>query len=190
MNIAVAASVLSSLLFAFSFIWYGMSVAKGKVRVSVSTFAVLAITSASQFVALLVEQAFYAAVFTGLATIINLFIVFVAMRSKNYDFSSIDKFSLAGAGVGLIVWYATASAAWNVYVLSVVIMISTIPLIVKTFKRPESEDPLPWRFNLLASAIFLFTITSTYPIDWIVPVRQMYLAVMVNLGLSWKRRFK
>ncbi len=190
MNIAEIAGLISQLLFIAAFIWYVIRIAKGGVRVSVSTFTVLAITSLSQAIALYIEQEWYPAVFMSLTTLVNVAAVSFAFRTKNYQFKLFDKIVLGAALLGIVAWYVTNSAAWNVYILSAAVFVSFFPLIIKTFKDPASEARGPWVLTFFASSIFLLTITSTDPINWIVQARQMFLATSMTIAVLFISRTK
>ncbi len=187
MTISEIAGPLSQALFIVAFLWYIVRIARGGVRVSVSTFTVLALTSVSQAVALYLEHAWYPAAFMTLTAIVNTTIVGLGLRRKNYQFKPVDMLVLGAAVVGLAVWILVHSAAWNVYVLSVAILISYVPLIVKTFRSPSSEAKGPWVATLVASLVFLLTITSLDPIHWVVQVRQLVFAVGMMLALTWPK---
>lgn len=133
MDIAFIASIVSSVLFVIGFSMYARRVAQSKVSVSVGTFSILALTSMSQVAALAVEQRWYPMVFMVITAVINSVIVYYGIRRKNYQFSLFDKIIVAGAIAGLLAWYLTSSAAWNVYILTAVILVSYIPLVRKTF---------------------------------------------------------
>lgn len=181
------ASIFSSLLFIATFSYYCYRVYKGTVRVSVSTFCVLTITSVSQAIALTIAGSLYAAVFMSIGSVVNFLIVFFALRRKNFEFKMLDKISFAAALVGIVVWYITKNPKLDVYILTLAIFISITPAVVKTFKDPYSEDLLAWYLTFLASLVFLCTITSFQPIHWIVQARQMVFVTLMSVAVS--RRF-
>ncbi len=162
----------------------------GSVRVSVSTFTVLALTSVSQAIALYLEHSWYPAAFMSLTAVVNTVIVVLGLRKKNYQFKSADALVLGAAIVGIIVWIFAQNAAWNVYILSVAILISYIPLFAKTYQSPSSEAKGPWIATLIASLVFLLTISSADPIHWVVQVRQLIFAVGMVLALTLPKRAK
>ncbi len=187
MSISEIAGPLSQFLFIVAFTWYIVRIAKGGVRVSVSTFTVLALTSVSQAIALYLEHAWYPAAFMALTAVVNSTIVGLGLRKKNYQFKRVDVFVLAAAVAGIVVWALVHSAAWNVYVLSIAILISYVPLFIKTYHSPSSEAKGPWVATLIASMVFLLTITSLDPIHWVVQVRQLIFAVGMMLALTWPK---
>ncbi len=103
MSISEIAGPLSQFLFIVAFTWYIVRIAKGGVRVSVSTFTVLALTSVSQAIALYLEHAWYPAAFMALTAVVNSTIVGLGLRKKNYQFKRVDVFFLAAADEGIVV---------------------------------------------------------------------------------------
>ena len=184
MNYLEFAGPLSQLLFIVAFAWYIARIAKGGVRVGVSTFTVLALTSISQAVALYVEQSWYPAVFMLLTSVVNSVIIVLGLRKKNYQFKATDWLVIGAAIIGILVWALLHSAAWNVYILTAAILITYIPLFTKTYRSPSSEAKGPWVATLIASLVFLLTIFSFNPIDWVVQVRQLVFAVGMMLALT------
>lgn len=184
MTIYDIASIVSSLLFVTAFSFYLASVARGKVRVSVSTFTILAITSFSQVFALAMAGSWYASVYMMIAASINSAVVYFGFKRKNYEIKKLDVMSFTAAIIGIIVWYITNDPALNVYILTCAILISFVPVVRKTFLHPETEDRRAWLLTFLASAMFLLTITSLDPIDWVVQVRQMLFATLMVVGTS------
>lgn len=180
------ASIVSSLMFVFASTMYVRSVSRGQVRVSVSTFSILAMTSVSQAIALLSAGSFYASVFMAMTAVVNSLVVYYGVRRKIFELKTLDLVSFVAAIAGLVAWYFTKDPSLNVYILTGAILISFVPLIRKTFRNPETESTLPWMLMLAASIVFALTITSPNPIHWIVQARQLLLTVMMSVALSQK----
>jgi hypothetical protein len=179
----VVFSILSSVLFLISTTWYTMDAIKGRVTVSVGTFAVLSVVTGSQGVALLVEGAYLILPFSIIGFVANVAICVVGLRDKNFYFKRMDAVALIGAFAGLAAWYATSDALMNLYILTGVMIISVAPLIIKTFNHPDMETRLPWVINLIASACLVLTITTPAPEMWLVPIRQFIFSTLMNVGL-------
>jgi hypothetical protein len=116
----------------------------------------------------------------------NILIVAFGIKNGKFQFKLLDAIVLIGALAGLVVWHLTKDAAYNIYILTAVMLISVIPMIMKTFKDPTSETKLPWLVNLAATVVLAMTITSLQPIDWLVQARQVVLSVLMNLAIHQK----
>ena len=186
MNLQFASGILASVLFVVSISWYVYDVAKGRVRVAITSVIMLALINFSQLGALIVKELWYVVPFTLVAGVMNIFIVIFGIKNGKFQFKLLDALVLVGALAGLVVWYLTADAAYNIYILTAVMLVSVIPMIVKTFNDPSSETKLPWLVNLAATVVLAMTITSLQPIDWLVQARQVVLSVLMNLAIHQK----
>jgi hypothetical protein len=186
MNIQFIFGIIASLLFVTSIIWYVYDVAKGRVRVAITSVIMLALINFSQLGALIAKELWYVVPFTLVAGVMNILIVAFGIKNGKFQFKLLDAIVLIGALAGLVVWHLTKDAAYNIYILTAVMLISVIPMIMKTFKDPTSETKLPWLVNLAATVVLAMTITSLQPIDWLVQARQVVLSVLMNLAIHQK----
>ena len=184
MTIAEVATVLAGVTFAISSYLYVRDTIKAKITPSIATFGILTIVNFSQLIALVSKEVWHVVPFTTVGFLQALIVFIVAIKGGKFYFRTIDMIAIIGAAIGFVLWLTHQDAAYNIYILNAVIAITFIPLITKAFKEPALETKLPWRSNLLASIFLLFTITSTAPYVWIVPVRQLICSLLVNIGIS------
>jgi hypothetical protein len=187
MNLQFILGIVASLLFIVSISWYVYDVAKGRMRVAITSVIMLALINISQLGALVAKELWYVVPFTLAAGVMNIFIVLFGLKNGKFQFKLLDGVVLIGALLGLLVWHLTKDAAYNIYILTAVMLVSVVPMITKTFKDPASETTMPWRINLGATILLLLTITSLHPVDWLVQVRQLVLSVLMNAALHRKR---
>jgi hypothetical protein len=184
MSFAEISTVLAGLTFGISSILYVRDTIKAKITPSIATFGILTVVNISQLIALISKEVWHVVPFTTVGFLQALIVFIVAIKGGRFYFRLVDLIAVIGAIVGFILWLTHQDAAYNIYILNAVIAITFIPLITKAFKEPALETKLPWRSNLLASVFLLFTITSTAPYVWIVPVRQFLCSLLVNIGIS------
>lgn len=163
--------------------WYVLDVARHKVVPSIATFLIFTIINISQLASLIVEQVWAVLPFTIVGTVASLSVCIFAIKRKKYCLELPDKIGFIGALLGCFLWFSTRDAALNLYVLNAVNMIAFLPLIIKSFKRPDLESLFPWQLNLIASFFLLLTINSAEAVVWMVPVRQFICSILLNLGL-------
>lgn len=185
-NIQTYASIVSSLIFVLAFSLYIRTVARGHVKVTVSTFSALALTSLSQAVALAIAGSWYASIFMVMTTIFNSLVVYHAVRLRNFEIKTLDKVSFVAAIIGLVAWYISNDPSMNVYILTAAVAVSFAPLLRKTFQNPETESALPWFLMFLASIFLAFTASFAEPMQWIVQARQFSLTLLMSIALSRK----
>ena len=184
MTIAEISTILAGLTFLISSIFYVRDTVQAKITPSIATFGILTVVNFSQLIALISKEVWHVVPFTTVGFLQALAVLIIAVRGGKYYFRLVDLIAIIGATIGFILWLTHQDAAYNIYILNVVIAITFIPLITKAFKEPALETKLPWQSNLIASIFLLFTITSTAPYVWIVPARQFICSLLVNIGIS------
>jgi len=184
MSLAEISTILAGLTFAVSSILYVKDTIEAKITPSIATFGILTIVNFSQLIALISKEVWHVVPFTTVGFLQALIVLIVAIKGGRFYFRLVDLIAVIGAVIGFVLWLTHQDAAYNIYILNAVIAITFIPLITKAFREPALETRLPWQSNLLASIFLLFTITSTAPYVWIVPVRQFLCSLLVNIGIS------
>lgn len=183
MNLHEISGIVAGIVFAMSASWYVLDVARHKVVPSIATFLIFTIINISQLASLIVEQVWAVLPFAIVGTVASLSVCIFAIQRKKFYLELPDKIGFIGALLGCFLWFSTRDAALNLYVLNAVNMIAFLPLIIKSFKRPDLESLFPWQLNLIASFFLLLTINSAEAVVWIVPVRQFICSILLNLGL-------
>jgi hypothetical protein len=182
-NLHEISGIVAGIVFAMSASWYVLDVARHKVVPSIATFLIFTIINISQLASLIVEQVWAVLPFAIVGTVASLSVCIFAIQRKKFYLELPDKIGFIGALLGCFLWFSTRDAALNLYVLNAVNMIAFLPLIIKSFKRPDLESLFPWQLNLIASFFLLLTINSAEAVVWIVPVRQFICSILLNLGL-------
>lgn len=136
--------------------------------------------------ALIAKELWYIVPFTAVAAVMNALIIIFGIKNGKYQFTNLDKAVFCGALLGLAAWHITGDAAVNIYILTATMLVSIIPIVLKTFRDPRSETKLPWILNFVAAVVFLGTITSIAPAAWLVQVRQFVFASFMAVGVSRK----
>lgn len=183
MTFSAICGLIAGVIFSISAGWYVTDVAKQKVVPSIATFLMFTIINISQLASLIAKQIWSVLPFTLVGLASSLAICVLALRRKKFYLELPDKIGFVGAFIGFMVWAATKNAAINLYIISIVNLITFAPLIIKSFKRPDLETLLPWRLNLVASFFLLLTVNSASVVVWVVPVRQFVCSLLLNIGL-------
>ncbi len=183
MTFPVICSIISSVLFCVSSIWYVSEVAKQRVLPSVATFLVLSLINASQLASVVAKHAWLVLPFALISLASSTIVAIIGLKRKKFYLELPDKVGFIGALIGFLLWLVTNDPVTNLVVISITISVSFAPVIIKSFKRPDLESILPWQVNLIASVFLLMTINSSALSVWLVPVRQIILVGLLNLGL-------
>lgn len=192
MSIQDVSGLIAGIIFAISASWYVRDVVKHKAVPSVATFLIFTLINISQLASLIIEQVWAVLPFTVVGTMASVTVCAFAIQRRVFYLELPDKIGFIGALLGCLLWFGTKDPAMNLYVLNAVNLIAFMPLIIKSFKRPDLESLLPWQLNLLASFFLLLTINSTSAVVWIVPIRQFICSTLLNAGLYFgkKRSYK
>ena len=81
-----------------------------------------------------------------------------------------DKFCLAGAGLGMGIWWFLDAPLLALWVSIVVDLFGAFPTLRKSWVDPESEDFLSWVLFLVSNTVNLFAISewnlaqASYPV--------------------------
>lgn len=184
MRATVIFSFLASICFVVSGALYVRDIASKKVTPNIASFLIWSFSSISQLIALIVEQVWHVVPFMAIISVINILVVILSYRQRKFYFKALDKLALIIALIAMVAWFITKDAAWNIYIISLSTGAAFVPIIVKSFKHPNLETIVPWRYNLIGSAFLVLAIPSFALIQWIVPARQLIAALLIYIGLS------
>jgi len=118
-------------------------------------------------------------------------IVVVAFLSLKYGedgWTALDKWCLAGAGAGLVLWALTSEATLALYLTTIIDAIGGIPTIRKTYQRPESENRTAWLMFLAANSLNLLAISEWNLMVASYPVYVFVLSLIMNSLILWPRK--
>lgn len=183
MSFSAICGIIAGITFSISAGWYVLDVAKQKVVPSIATFLMFTLINISQLASLIAEGVWSVLPFTLVGLASSVAICGFALKRKKFYLELPDKIGFVGAFIGFLLWLTTKNPAINLYVISLVNLITFTPLIIKSFRRPDLETKLPWQLNLLASFFLLLTINSASAVVWVVPVRQFVCSILLNIGL-------
>ncbi len=90
----------------------------------------------------------------------DLYIIYLAYRYGEYKWSHLDSFCLAGATMGLLAWIDANDPDAAIISGLAMVVIGSIPTVVKTWKRPEQEDWKAYIVMLASSTLQIAAVTS------------------------------
>lgn len=126
-------------------------------------------------------------------------ILVVAALSFRYGeegWTVLDKACLAGAGMGLALWWITSEPVFAYFLSTGVDAIGAAPTIVKAYRKPQSESRAAWAMFLIANTLNLaaigeWTLTiSLYPVYVFVLSLTMIALIMRPSGHHGRGRNK
>lgn len=111
----------------------------------------------------------------------DIIITFFAMLWGSGGWTPVDRWSLAGAVVGLALWVITKNPFYAILISLSVNYIGAVPTIAKTWRYPEQEDLRAWAIVTLATFIQFLAVTEWTFAATAQPIS--YLTIQVPLVL-------
>lgn len=182
---------LSGIFAIVEFIPYIRDILNGKVKPHRATFFIWTILGSLAFFSQLAKGASNSLWLPGLETAGGLVVFILAFRYGIGGYSRQDRFALALACIGLVVWYVTKEAATALYITIFVDAIGSYLTIHKAYFMPESETSLAWILSAIAGVFALLSVGKldiillSYPIYLV--IANMSVVCAIQLGKKRKR---
>lgn len=105
--------------------------------------------------------------------------------------NTLDKLSLAGAGIGLAFWVATSNPLYAIVISLSINFIGAIPTVVKTWKYPDQESPTTWVLVGISSTLQSIAIPAWTTADAAQPLSYLVIqgALLFLIFVRPKQRF-
>lgn len=120
------------------------------------------------------------------------FVMALSFRYGVGGWTRFDKFCLAGAGVGIAIWWFLNAPLLALWVGIVVDFLGALPTLRKSYRNPESEDFLSWVLFLVSNTVNLFAISdwtlaqASYPVYFF--FISLLQATILGLGRLYRGR--
>lgn len=141
-----------------------------------ASWLIWSVLSGISFVSQVAEGATMSLFYAGVQSGGTIFIFLLAIRRGAGEFlRGSDAFVLAGACMGLFLWFATESAAYALIISCGISLLGGSVTIAKAFAQPGSETMSCWLLNLIAST---FALMSVGQLDLILMAYPIYLLIL------------
>jgi hypothetical protein len=197
MTIQTILVTIASLLAVFGNLPYIRDVFNGKISPHPFTWFLWSIVSLVTFFGAWQKGAGLGAIPIFVSEIFT-FIIFLlalknASRNSFKDIQRKDVIFLVIALLGLIPWYFTKDPTMSVVIVVCIDLVAFIPTILKTYRNPESENPILFGSNLLRHILIMFSLdnyniaTTFHSISMIISNFVMLLVIFKNKIFSNKK---
>ncbi len=163
----VLIAIVASILAFVGNISYLKDVFKGRVKPHPYTWFIWSIVSMTTFFGGLAKGAGIGALPTGVAEAFTIIIFFFSLRDllrgNTEHIRTIDHYFLAIALLGLIPWALTKDPTISVIVVVLIDLVAFMPTLRKTWRHPETEQPVLYTMNVARHILTLFSL-QTYNI--------------------------
>lgn len=93
------------------------------------------------------------------ADFLTVIIIFILSIKRGVGGTTkLDIFSLAGAGISLILWYITSDAFYALILIIVIDFFGGLPTLVKAYKKPYSETTIAYMICSLGALVGVFSV--------------------------------
>ena len=154
--IGLTAAVLSII----AYIPYAIDTAAGRTRPQRASWLIWSVLSIIAFSAQFYEGASTSLWFAGSQAIASVLIFGLSLRSgKGGILKSSDYITLVLAGVGLLLWYLTETAAYTLVITITISLLGGVATATKAWHDPESETLMTWVISLVASVLAILSLS-------------------------------
>lgn len=175
-------SIIGPLVAAVGFLPYLKETIKGTVRPRVASWASWSLVTGVATVAALSEHAYTSAFLTGMATVIELSILIMALRKGDYDYNWIDGASQAISVIGIVAWLTTSNPVWAIIFNIIADFFGAVPTFYHSWISPHDESWLPFILSGVGASISFVAVTS---VGFVTAGFPIYLALIgFALGLN------
>lgn len=179
------------ILMMLSVLPYAKSILKGETKPHRITWFIWTVLILIAFFSQLAKGASWSLLLTAGDAIAIIITFALSVKFGVGGFRKMDILSLAGAGVGLLLWYLTNEPAFALFLIILIDIIGLNLTVTKTWKNPETENWVAWAvcgvggfFGILAVGSFNFILLS-YPLY--ICIANSFVALIIVRRKSLKK---
>lgn len=135
-------NVIAGVLFVVAFFPYIRAILRGETKPAKASWIIWASLDYIVFAGMIVENTVNGQILGAVigATVI----IGLAMKYGTPGWTKTDKFCLAGAFLGIALWFIFSNPVFGILTSSVVTFLGSIPTFASAWKDPSREDKLAW----------------------------------------------
>lgn len=171
-NVGIWAGYISGFLCIAAFIMYLKQVQKGRVSSNKVAWGIWTIVSGLLCISYYETVGFVNNIWVSLAYFVGVLLIFLALciRSKENSWGMVEKISLVGVFITLIIWLVYKSPLIALTSIMIIDLLGAVPMIMNAYKNPASEHAPSWYMGFSANFVNLLAVekwdyaNATYPI--------------------------
>ena len=149
-------SVIAGILFIVGFPPYIRAILRGETKPAKASWIIWAILDSIAFAGMYVKDAVNGQI---LGAVIGVWvIVFLAFKYGSPGWTKLDKFCLAGAATGIVLWVMFSNPVFGIVTSVTVIFIGSIPTFVNAWKNPGHDNRFAWTIFWLSCVFAVLAI--------------------------------
>jgi len=151
---------LSGVAILASYIPYIRDIFLNKTKPERMSWLIWAILGGISFFSQFAKGASWSLILSGGESLGELIVFFLAIKYGLGGFMKRDFFALAGAILGLILWYLTNEPAVALFIVIAIDMMGSVLTVIKSYENPGTETVSGWVLTLLAGVFGCLAVGS------------------------------
>lgn len=164
-----ALGIIATVMAFVSYIPYIRNMLSGKTKPHAFSWLVWGTLTAIAFVGQVSEGAGPGAWVTGFTACVSFFIFVTALRTGEKDIAKSDWLSLVGAGVAMLLWWATSDPLIAVILITLIDALGFFPTFRKSYHKPYEETAITFAISGLKFVIAIIALENLTPTTWLYP---------------------
>lgn len=164
-----ALGIIATIMALISYVPYIRNMLSGKTKPHAFSWLVWGVLTAIAFVGQVSDGAGPGAWVTGFTACVSFFIFVTALRTGEKDITKSDWLSLVGAGVAMLLWWATSDPLIAVILITVIDALGFFPTFRKSYHKPYQETAITFAISALKFVIAIIALENLTPTTWLYP---------------------
>lgn len=148
MNIYKILSIVAGIVFTLAFVPYIRAILKKQTKPAKASWIIWASLDVITFIGMAIKGTINGQI--AAAIICASSVVILAMIYGEKRWTKLDKFCLAGALLGVVLWIAFRDAIFGIIVSQVVIFLGSFPTFKNAWQHPDRENKAAWMLYWLS----------------------------------------
>jgi hypothetical protein len=174
-----------------SYLFYFIGIAKGRTKPHAFTWLVWGVLNVVAFAAVLVAGGETGSWVLGVNAIACLTISSIGFYQKHVEYDLYDWLALAGALIGIYLWWLTANPLYAVILVCLSDGLGSVPIFRKAYRAPSEENVPAFAVGILYYPLAILALESLTLTTWLYPALVIVLdGALVFLVLYRRKKLR
>lgn len=183
-----ALGIIATVMALVSYVPYIRNMLSGKTKPHAFSWLVWGMLTAIAFVGQISDGAGPGAWVTGFTAFVSFFIFITALRTGEKDITRSDWLSLIGAGVAMLLWWATSDPLIAVVLITIIDALGFYPTFRKSYQKPHQETAITFAISSLKFIIAIIALENLTPVTWLYPASLVVMNGVFVIMLLIRRK--
>lgn len=183
-----ALGIIATIMALVSYIPYLRNMLSGKTKPHAFSWLVWGVLTAVAFLGQVSDGAGPGAWVTGFTAFVSFFIFITALKTGEKDITKTDWLSLVGAGVAMLLWWATSDPLIAVVLITLIDALGFYPTFRKSYSKPHQETAITFAISSLKFIIAIIALDNLTPVTWLYPASLVLMNGVFVIMLIIRRK--